>query len=573
MYELFDKKKKYEIGDVIKQLDDIAFPPDIKENIYENTKKGINDQKKENKPIVAAEVNDQENNKINDKQNSDNDIEMIENIESNNEKSSSNVENIQSNNEKNSLHDENIPKESKTVVVPPLENQNFEIVNTDWINYSVKKLNRKDNENNANKMRERLNSIEIDERTIMDEINQQKIEIRNKKNKTKIMEVRKKNIQIQGQIRDQKSYQNTKKLNMKEKEKELEKKQSTNITDSFQIKTKVNKDSRDKVKGSVQKEKDSRKSNSQKSGKEIKVVGDSKTKKKNQSTTITDSTQNKNNVTKVSRNIMKGSIQKGKDLSKANTQKAKVSKEKEVKKTGIKKENKEEDEENKLKGDYKQCDNLSDAEVFLEQKRKFEGKMVYNREIVDLKKYFEKSPPITTGKNNIEGKDKYWFMPWDVEYYANPSKKTNDKKLVIADGSEWRMLPVLCVICLTKTTYRAYFSHICNFHPNCYVPEVLSLLRENWTTEVLTVLRSYVKDKLNPFLNDILKINNQFALYYRIAKTDTSERMMKNGEFEFNKFKKNKLVFSDPTKELIESAYGLKKKEILRGMVLSRKSK
>jgi hypothetical protein len=536
MYELYDKNKKYEIADVIKQLDDIAFPSDIYEKIYETT---------------------------NNKQNNDNDIEMID---SNDEKISSNVENIPSHNGKNSLRDQNIPQDSKTVVVTEVKNKNLEIANTDWINYSVKKLNRKDNEKNARKR-----SIEITQTVIMDEINKKKIEMRKQRNTKIIMERRNKIIENQGQ-RDQKS-KDTKKINMKEKEKELEKNKTTNIL----INTKGNKDSRDDsrksnsqksgdstkgkknsremVKGSEKKEKDS---HIQKRGNEKKVVCESKAKKKNQSTKFTDSTKNKGNVRKLSRKYLKISRPKGKVSSSAYIQNAEVSKEKEVKKIRIKKEYKEENEENKLKGDNEKYDNLSDAHVFFEQKKKFEGKMVCNQEIVDLNKYFEESPPIKTGKHNSEKKDKYWFMPWYLEYYANPSKKTNDNKISIAEGSDWRMLPVLCVICLTKTTYRQYFNHLCNFHPNCYVPEVLCLLSDNWKNKALTVLRTYVKDKLTPFLNDILKINNQFALFYRIAKTD--ELLMKNGEAEFEKFKQKKLIFNEPTKESIKLAYDLKKK-------------
>jgi hypothetical protein len=473
MYELYEKNKKYEIADVIKQLDDIVFPPDIYEKIYETKKKGIN------------------------KQNSDNDIEMIE---SNDEKISSNVENIPSDNGKNSLRDQNIQQESKTVVVSQVNNKNLEIPNTDSINYSVKKLNRKDNEKNVNK---RKSSIEITQKAIMDEINKKKIEMRKQKTTTIIMERRNKIIENQGQ-RDQKN-------------------------------------------------------NTQKRGKEKKVVGDSKVKKRNQSTIFTDSTQNKGNGRKLSRKYLKISGPKAKVSSSA-VLNAEVSKVKEVKKIRIKKEYKEEDKENKLKGNYQKCDNLSDAQVFFEQKKKFERKMVCNQEIVDLKKYFEESPPIKTGKHNSEKRDKYWFMPWYLEYYANPSKKTNDNKINIAEGSDWKMLPVLCVICLTKITYRQYFNHLCNFHPNCYVPDVLRLLSDNWKNQVLTVLRTYVKDKLKPFLNDILKINNQFALFYRIAKTDETKIMMNNGEVEFKKFKQKELVFNEPTIESIKSAYDLKKK-------------
>ena len=378
MYELYDEKKTYEIADVIKQLDDIVFPPDINENIYE---KGIND---------------------NDIQNSDNDIEMIQ---SNDEKIPSIVENIPSDNGKNSLRDQNIPPESKTVVVPQVKNKNLEIAKTDWINYSVKKINHKEIEINANKR-----SIEITQREIMEEINKTKIEMRKQRNTEIIMGRRKKNIVIKGQ-RDEKSNQISKKLNMKEKENELEKNKTTNI----QIKTKGKKDTRDIVKSTEQKEKDSRKSNSQKSGdsnkgkkdsreivkvseqkekdshtqKGAKVVGDSKEKKEKKSTIFTDSTQNKGKVKKLSRKYMKISGPKEKVSTQTNTQNAEVSKEKEVKKIRIKKELKEEDEGNKLKGDYEKCDNLSDAQVFFEQKRKFEGKMVYNQEIVDLKKSIE----------------------------------------------------------------------------------------------------------------------------------------------------------------------------------------
>lgn len=544
MYELYDEKKKYEIADVIKQLDDIVFPPDINENIYE-------------KGII---------------QNSDNDIEMIQ---SNDEKIPSIVENIPSDNGKNSLRDQNIPPESKTVVVPQVKNKNLEIAKTDWINYSVKKLNRKDIENNAK------TSIEITQREIMEEINKTKIEMRKQRNTEIIMGRRKKNIVIKGQ-RDEKSKQISKKLNMKEKENELEKNKTTNI----QIKTKGKKDTRDIVKSTEQKEKDSRKSNSQKSGdsnkgkkdsreivkvseqkekdshtqKGAKVVCDSKAKKEKKSTIFTDSTQNKGNVRKPSRKYMKISGPKRKVSNSANTQNTEISKEKEVKKIRIKKEYKEEDEGNKLKGGYEQCNNLSDAQVFFEQKKKFEGKMVYNQEIVDLKKYIEKLPKIKTGKHNTDERDKYWFMPWYLEHYANPLKKTNDKKIALEEGSDWRMLPVLCVICLTKTTYRQYFSHLCNFHPNCYVPEVLRLLGDNWKKQVLTVLHSYVKDKLTPFLNDIVKINNQFSLFHRIAKADETGIMMMNGLEEFKKFKQIELVFDEPTKELIESAFNLKKK-------------
>ena len=540
MYELYDENKKYEIVDVIKQIDDITFPPDINEKIYET---GIND---------------------NDKQNGDNDIVMIERDD---EKIPSIVENIPCDNGKNSLRDQNIPQESKTVVVPQVKNKNLEIGKTDWINYSVKKLNCKDNENNVNK---RKRSIVITEREIMEEMNKKKIEMRKQRNNEIIMERRKKNIENQGQ-RDEKTHQISKKLNMKEKEKESEKKKTTNI----HIKTEGKKDSRDIVKGSEQKEKDSRKSNSQKSGdsnkgkkdsreqkekdshrqKGAKVVGDSKAKKEKKSTIFT-----KGNVRKLSRKNVKISEPKRKVSTQTNTQKAEVSKEKEVKKIRIKKEYKEEDEGNKLKGDYEKCDNLSDAQVFFEQKKKFEGKMVYNQEIVDLKKYIEKLPKIKTGKHNTDERDKYWFMPWYLEHYANPLKKTNDKKIALEEGSDWRMLPVLCVICLTKITYRQYFSHLCNFHPNCYVPEVLRLLGDNWKKQVLTVLHSYVKDKLTPFLNDIVKINNQFSLFYRIAKADETGILTANGLDEFKKFKEKELVFNEPTKELIESAFKLKKK-------------
>jgi len=58
---------------------------------------------------------------------------------------------------------------------------------------------------------------------------------------------------IKGQ-RDEKSNQISKKLNMKEKENELEKNKTTNI----QIKTKGKKDTRDIVKSTEQKEKDSK---------------------------------------------------------------------------------------------------------------------------------------------------------------------------------------------------------------------------------------------------------------------------------------------------------------------------
>ena len=189
MYEIYDEKKKYELVDVIKELDNITIPPDINDYIYEPIKEGSmqrinNDESKEKEPGKSdAEIKgankDQANNiEINDKkvseQNSDNDIQMIENIQSNNEKFSSYVENI--------------PKESKTAVV---SSQKFEIVNTDLINYaSEKKLTRKDKEKySAGKiMRERIQSIEIDEKTFLMEINQQKLERRSRFIRKNIME-------------------------------------------------------------------------------------------------------------------------------------------------------------------------------------------------------------------------------------------------------------------------------------------------------------------------------------------------------------------------------------------------